>query len=162
MRQHHLDLNFSASKIKVKGLCFWDFLLLLSKCYHFTQKWVLFGLIHLKIKLIYNQFSPHLNSDLQVFLPGSNRIREIMCCSSCSLKQNPSQTCAYGARCFRDQTNTFTLLYIFLLILNLYVLLTRNLKKKKKKLQQPPNNLTAAEITYSFLFSNSSHNLESM
>lgn len=88
--------------------------------------------LHLKIKLIYNQFSPHLNSDLQVFLPGSNRIREIMCCSSCSLKQNPSQTCAYGARCFRDQTNTFTLLYIFLLILNLYVLLTRNLKKKKK------------------------------
>lgn len=146
------------AKIKVKEVSYWDFLLLLFKCYHFTQNWVLFGLIHLKIKLIYNQFSPHLNSDLQVFLQGSNRIREIMCCSSCSLKQNPSQTCAYGARRFRDQTNTSTLLYIILLILNLYVLLTRNWKKT----QQAITNLMAAEITYSFLFSYSSHSIESV
>lgn len=147
------------AKIKVKEVSYGDFLLLLSKCYHFTQNWVLFGLIHLKIKLIYNQFSPHLNSDLQVFLQGSNRIREIMCCSSCSLKQNPSQTCAYGARRFRDQTNTSTLLYIILLILNLYVLLTRNWKKKN---QQAITNLMAAEIIYSFLFSYSSHSIESV
>lgn len=115
------------AKIKVKRFSYQGFPILNSKCYHFTQNWVLFGLIHLKIKLIYNQFSPHLNSDLQVFLPGSNRIREIMCCSSCSLKQNPPQTCAYGARCFRDQTHAFTLFYAFLLILNLFSL--RGIKK---------------------------------
>lgn len=132
-KQHHFSLEFGCYLGLNQGF-FWDFLILLSKCYHFTQNWVLFGLIHLKIKLIYNQFSPHLNSDLQVFLQGSNRIREIMCCSSCSLKQNPSQACAYGAGRFRDQINTFTLLYIFLLILNLYVFLIRNLKNPSKLL----------------------------
>lgn len=114
------------AKIQPKGVSYWDLLILLSKCCHFTQNWVLFGLIYLKIKLIYNQFFPHLNSDLQVFLQGSVRIREIRCCLSCSLEQNASQTCAYGAGCFRDHTNTFTLLYIFLLISNLCVPLARN------------------------------------
>lgn len=114
------------AKIKLNVVSYCDLLTLLSKCYHFTQNWVLFGLIYLKIKLIYNRFSPHLNSELQVSLQGSTRIREIMCCLSCSLEQNPSQTRAYGAGCFRDHTDTFTLLYFFLIMLNLYVLLTRN------------------------------------
>lgn len=137
------------AEITLKGVSYRDLLILPSKCYHFTQNWVLFGLIYLKIKLIYNQFSPHLNSDLQVFLQGSSRIREIMCCLSCSLEQNPSQTRAYGAGCFRDHANTFTLLYIFLLILNLYLLLARNLKNKQN--QQDTANLMAAEIIFSFL-----------
>lgn len=40
---------------------------------------VLLGLISLKIKLIYSQFSPRLNSDPQGFPRGTNRIREMMC-----------------------------------------------------------------------------------
>lgn len=125
-RQSSTLVQILNAKIKVKGFSYWDFLILPSECYCFTWNWFLFGLIYLKIKLIYNQFSPHLNSDLQVCLQGSSRIREIMCCLSCSLKQNPSQTCAYGAWRSRDQLNAFTLLYSFLLILNLCVVLTRN------------------------------------
>lgn len=58
---------------------FLSILVLLNGATASRKNQVLLGLISLKIKLIYNQFSPHLNNDLQGFPRGTNRIQEMMC-----------------------------------------------------------------------------------
>lgn len=68
--------------------------------YHVTQNWIVLRLISLKIKLIYNQFSPHLSSDPQGFLWGTRRIQEVMGAGQLSEAES-LQTCTYSGGCLR-------------------------------------------------------------